>query len=93
MKLIFPTGLHQFIDASGNTYLPDQNGMLDIGTALADPFIAAGFVALPDNAVTTANRPTIGVAPGLMLFDLTLNRPIWRNGANNGWSDHTGAAV
>ncbi len=93
MKLIFPPGLQEFIDATGTVYLPDATGVLDIGTALADPFIAAGFVALPDRAGSTANRPTIGVAPGLMFFDVTLNRPIWRNAANSGWADHTGAAI
>lgn len=93
MKLIFPATLGQYIDATGTVYLPDATGMLDIGTALADPFLAAGFMALPENAGATASRPTTGFSPGLMFFDTTLNKPIWRNAANTGWIDATGASV
>lgn len=41
---------------------------------------------------TTADRPTFCV-PGQMYFDTDLNKPIWRNGDNNGWVDATGASV
>lgn len=41
----------------------------------------------------TADRPTMQLSPGQMYFDTTLNKPIWRNTANNGWVDGTGAAV
>lgn len=93
MKLVFPASLRQFIDQTGTVYLPDATGMLDIGSANPIPFYNAGFIALPDNTVTTATRPTTGVSPGLMFFDLTLNRPIWRNLSNNGWIFWNGAAA
>lgn len=40
-----------------------------------------------------ATRPTAGLTAGLMHFDTALGRPIWRNAANSGWVDATGAAV
>lgn len=85
MKLVFPSTLGSFIDATGTVYQPDATGMLDIGSADPIPFYNAGFIALPDNTGTTGNRPTVGVSPGLMFFDTTLGKPIWRNAANNGW--------
>lgn len=43
--------------------------------------------------VTTATRPNAFSNPGLTVFDSTLNKPIWRNPANNGWVDATGTSV
>jgi hypothetical protein len=42
-------------------------------------------------AVTTAQRPTVGLAAGANVFDTTLGKPIWYNGT--GWVDATGATV
>lgn len=42
---------------------------------------------------TTANRPFSTAFPGMEYFDTTLNKPIWRNAANNGWVDSAGTAV
>lgn len=42
---------------------------------------------------TTANRPTTGLISGVMMFDRTLNKPIWRNADNTGWVDATGTSV
>lgn len=42
---------------------------------------------------STANRPFSTAFAGMIYFDTTLNKPIWRNAANNGWVDATGAAV
>lgn len=42
---------------------------------------------------TTADRPTTQLSPGQMYFDTTLNRPIWRNAANNGWVKADGTAA
>ncbi|HBW4332110.1 TPA: hypothetical protein ME487_005835, partial [Klebsiella pneumoniae] len=39
---------------------------------------------------TTANRPFSTAFPGMEYFDTTLNKPIWRNAANNGWVDAAG---
>jgi hypothetical protein len=38
-------------------------------------------------ATTTAARPTTQLVAGLMVYDTTLNKPIWRNAANDGWVD------
>lgn len=40
-------------------------------------------------AVTTAKRPTKFLRDGMMIFDMTLGKPIWYNGGN--WYDATGA--
>ncbi|EPL2188616.1 hypothetical protein WJD19_005548, partial [Klebsiella pneumoniae] len=42
---------------------------------------------------TTANRPFSTAFPGMEYFDTTLNKPIWRNAANNGWVDAAGNVV
>jgi hypothetical protein len=92
MKLAFPAGVGSFTDQSGTLYLPDANGMVDIGTQSPDSFLNAGFT-FPTNAGATAGRPATGLSPGLTYFDTSLNKPIWRNTANSGWVDATGAAV
>jgi hypothetical protein len=93
MKLIFPAGSTQFSDKNGVVYTPDANGMLDIGALIPDPFVQAGFIALPDNAGPSSARPSSGISPGLMYWDTTLNKPVWRNTANAGWVDATGAGA
>jgi len=45
------------------------------------------------NTCTTAARPTTNTVAGEQWFDTTLNKPIWRNAANNGWVDSAGTAV
>ncbi|WP_368286133.1 hypothetical protein AB3M40_14580 [Klebsiella variicola] len=40
-----------------------------------------------------ANRPFSTAFPGMEYFDTTLNKPIWRNAANNGWVDAAGNVV
>lgn len=42
---------------------------------------------------TTAERPNSAAVTGMQYFDTTLNKPIWRNAANTGWVDATGATV
>lgn len=45
-------------------------------------------------AFTTATRNALtGVRPGTSIFDTTLGKPIWRNGAGTAWVDATGATV
>lgn len=41
----------------------------------------------------TSERPTKNLRCGMMFFDTTLNKPIWRNKDNNGWVDATGTSV
>ena len=42
---------------------------------------------------TTSERPTTNLQCGMMFFDRTLNKPIWRNKDNNGWVDAMGTSV
>ena len=42
---------------------------------------------------TTSERPTTNLECGMMYFDRTLNKPIWRNKDNNGWVDAMGTSV
>jgi hypothetical protein len=55
MKLIFPVGISRYTDGSGNTWTPGANGMLDIGSADQTPYLAAGFLTVPDNSGSTAS--------------------------------------
>ena len=41
----------------------------------------------------TSERPTTSLQCGMMFFDRTLNKPIWRNKDNNGWVDAMGTSV
>lgn len=41
----------------------------------------------------TSERPTTNLQCGMIFFDTTLNKPIWRNKDNNGWVDATGTSV
>jgi hypothetical protein len=51
-----------------------------------------GFVST--GAFSTTNRPNyIDYQPGAMIFDTTLNKPVWRNAANNGFVDANGNPV
>ena len=93
MKLISPIGANPYTDPNGVIWLPDANGILDIGAAEPGPFLDEGFTELPDNAGPTSARPATGLATGRMYFDTTLNKPIWRNASNTGWTDYSGAAV
>ena len=49
-------------------------------------------VAVIDYGVTS-ERPTTNLQCGMMFFDRTLNKPIWRNKDNNGWVDAMGTSV
>lgn len=51
------------------------------------------YVGRPIAKGTTAERPNSYSTVGLQYFDTTINRPIWRNAANTGWIDATGAPV
>jgi hypothetical protein len=48
---------------------------------------AAWAEAQPILSGTTAQRPTTGLVAGLMYFDTTLGRPVYRNAANTAWAD------
>jgi len=102
VRVNFPPGVTAFTarSASGHNQnpqpvMPDANGQALVDTLLMlSDFLAHGFtVATTPAAGTTAQRPTSGTAAGATFFDVTIGKPVWRNGANNGWIDATGAAV
>lgn len=73
---------------------PNTNAPRDIGAHWAkwQKGFFNGFIST--GAFTTANRPNYtDYQPGAMIFDTTLNKPIWRNASNNGWVDANGNNV
>ncbi|WP_248343567.1 hypothetical protein [Anaeromyxobacter paludicola] len=81
---------------SGALNRPGANADSTIETPVAGAggLMAQGHVPLLDEvlAVPTANRPTKELSPGMMIFDTTLGKPIWRSLAG-GWVDATGSVV
>lgn len=55
-------------------------------------FLENKKVAVIDSGLTS-ERPTTNLQCGMMFFDKTLNKPIWRNKNNNGWVDAVGTSV
>jgi len=80
-------------DPAGRQLAIAADGSVTVDPALTDVLALrrAGFSACTPSG-NTASRPTRG-APGLMFFDTTLGKPIWRNAAGSGWVDATGAAA
>lgn len=73
----------------GRTRLRSNSGQLEISNDHG-----ATYKPVDDYFVTTtAARPTTGNYAGRRGFDTTLNKPIWRNAANDGWIDSAGASV
>lgn len=73
--------------------VPFTDKTIDIGSTTRR-FGAAYFTGVVGSmAVATVDRPTTGLLPGVMLFDRTLNKPIWRNANNDGWVDAMGNPV
>ncbi|QEG04125.1 hypothetical protein [Bacillus phage BC-T25] len=85
-----------------NNTAPDANGNVTITIPSTSGFVKKVNNVSPDAngaltlnlfpSGTTAQRPTTTVA-GQYFFDTTLNKPLYRNAANNGWVDGTGAPV
>lgn len=77
----------------------DVAGKKRLAASRAYTFIKGqtAWVEVTDNylppAVTTANRPNTYASSGMIVFDTTLNKPIWRNATNTGWVDATGTSV
>ena len=63
---------------------------LNVGDLVQFTTIVASNVN-PTNAGTTAQRPTIGLIPGLQYYDTTLGIPIWYNGTV--WKNASGTTV
>lgn len=61
-----------------------------VGTSEWSPWLRITPIAA---TTTQRNAASFIKNPGDMVFDTTLGKPIWRNAANDGWVDATGAAV
>lgn len=68
---------------------------LQLGRAYTFVRGQTGWVETSDNSVTpiVSTRPNLYAVPGMTVIDSVLGRPIWRNAANTGWIDATGATV
>lgn len=93
VTMTVPAGTTEIQDL-GLKYKPAADGTIQVPENRVPAFQKMGCtVHVMPATSTTAKRPTTGLAPGLMVFDSTLGKPIWRNAANSGWVDATGTAV
>jgi hypothetical protein len=96
VNFIFPAALLPSYSVSdsgiGPVTLTPTNGIVSADVRLTDQLLRAGF-ALAPTVSTTAARPTVALYAGQYYFDSTLGKPVWRNAANTGWVDATGAGV
>ena len=79
-------------------WIPAVTATLDLGVTSFlwrdgnfSRYVRAG-TAVQTGAVATGSRPSASTAgAGAMVFDTTLNKPIWSDGTN--WRDATGTTV
>lgn len=90
-SVTLPTGDKLTADSSGWIYTSQSLGPSRPALNVVPPNVASIVPVLV--AVTTANRPTQGLYPGMNIFDTTLGKPIWCNAAGTGWVDATGTGV
>ena len=76
----------------GASLLPSSDNTKDLGVGTYRwRYVRAG-TAVCTGSFTTATRPGAAeIGRGAMVFDTTLNKPIWSNGTN--WVDATGMSV
>lgn len=99
VKLNFPPTVSSAVPRSAKgghqhqvtTLYPDGNGqcVIDTEEVQVNDLLHSGFTLAPSSGEA---RPT-RAHPGMFHFDAALGRPVWRNAANDGWVDATGAAV
>jgi hypothetical protein len=96
VTLVFPSTLlpsYTLASPSGAPLtLTPVAGLVSVDVRLTEALLSVGFAPAP-GVGTTANRPAAALYAGQFYLDTTLNKPVWRNGANTGWIDSTGAAV
>jgi hypothetical protein len=96
VTLAFPAALlpsYSLTDPNGlPVTLTPTNGAVTVDVRLTAALLAVGFIPARLTG-TTAARPTIALYPGMPYLDTSLNKPIWRNGANTGWIDATGSVA
>jgi hypothetical protein len=93
IKLQAPPGMTEFVDERARSFKVAADGSVTVDPTVHDlaPFFRAGFVQQPHLSGTTATRPTATYS-GQPYYDMSIDRPIWRNAANTGWIDAAGAA-
>lgn len=96
ITFVFPPALLPSYSVSasglGPIVLTPTNGIVSADVRLTEALLSVGF-ALAPTVSTTAARPSVGLYSGQFHFDSTLGKPVWRNAANSGWVDATGAGV
>ncbi len=93
-KMIAPGTGNAYVVADGTVFIPASDGTVDAPAAYVPQLVAMGFVLVNDTPVdTTTGRPVAGLTPGMMFFDSTAGRPIWRNATNTGWVFSDGTAA
>lgn len=98
MKMLAPGTAASYSVADGTLFSPGLDGTLDVPVGYVGALTLLGWTPLVDMAVDpTSGRPVTGLQAGMQWFDSSLaagaGKPIWRNSANTGWIDATGAAV
>jgi hypothetical protein len=88
----FPFVNGGYVDRAKNFWVPDANGEITVPDTSLQEFLDFWFV-YPAPSTLAVGRPTLNLFPGLFVFDLVLNRPIWRNSANTGWVFSDGLAA
>lgn len=93
-QYLYPPAGATEVHHDGFLFRPNVDGCIVVPDALLQDLLGAGCTRARQVVnVTTAKRPTLGLVPGMPFFDITLNKPIWRNAANTLWVDATGATV
>jgi len=89
-----PPGGPYSVHLDGILFTAAADGSLAVDAKYLPVMLSAGWARRPISSVTTtAARPTANLVAGQMSFDSTLGKPVWRNAANTGWVDATGASV
>ena len=102
VKFNFPPGGGQFAPAVQTSaavpnppvLAPDGNGQcnVDLNVVQEMDLLNAGFTYPVSLSGATGARPSPAY-PGMLFFDATLGKPVFRNAANSGWVDATGTLV
>jgi hypothetical protein len=94
VRMTPPAGVTYF-NVNGQTRQIESDGQIEVPARYVLALLAQGYVVAPDDmlAANGVDFPTQGTMPGMSIFHLGLNKPLYRNAANGGWVDSTGTAV
>jgi len=93
-KMIAPGTGNSYALVDGTLFTPGPDGTVDVPPQYIQQMVAIGFSIINDTPVdATSGRPAGGMTAGMMFFDSTLGKPIWRNAGNTGWVLADGTAA